>query len=137
MSFNKFKTDGYCVGGRHKSGTKNIVGEITINKKTGKEVKLLVGKCVICNRKKTMIVSDNVIQAEGLGDFFKNLGKISAKAGKKLAKNVLSNPGRALDLTAKIATAATTRSPKAALSTLPEVINFYHTGKGLYLGKFV
>ena len=84
-----------------------------------------------------MIVSDNVIQAEGLGDFFKNLGKISAKAGKKLAKNVLSNPGRSLDLTVKIATAATTKSPKAALSTLPEVINFYHTGKGLYLGKFV
>ena len=137
MSFNKFKTDGYCVGGRHKSGTKNIVAEITINKKTGKEVKLLVGKCVICNRKKTMIVSDNVIQAESLGDFFKNLGKNSAKAGKKLAKNVLSNPGRALDLTAKIATAAATKSPKAALSTLPEVINFYHTGKGLYLGKFV
>ena len=137
MSFNKFKTDGYCVGGRHKSGTKNIVGEITINKKTGKEVKLLVGNCMICNRKKTMIVSDNVIQAEGLGSFFKNLGKISSKAGKKLAKNVISNPGRALDLTAKIATAAATKSPKAALSTLPEVINFYHTGKGLYLGKFV
>ena len=137
MSFNKFKTDSYCVGGRHRSATKNIVGDISINKKSGKEVKLLVGKCVICNRKKTMIVSDNVIQAEGLGDFFKNLGKISAKAGKKLAKNVLSNPGRALDLTAKIATAAATKSPKAALSTLPEVINFYHTGKGVYLGKFV
>ena len=84
-----------------------------------------------------MIASDNVIQAEGLGDFFKNLGKISAKAGKKLAKNVLSNPGRALDLTAKIASAASTKSPKAALSTLQEVINFYHTDKGLYLGKFV
>ena len=84
-----------------------------------------------------MIVSDNIIQAESLGDFFKNLGKISAKAGKKLAKNVLSNPGRALDLTAKIATAAATKSPKAALSTLPEVFNFYHTGKGIYLGKFV
>ena len=137
MNSQKFKTDSYCVGGRHKSGTKNIVGEITINKKTGKEVKLLAGKCVICNRKKTMIVSDNVIQAEGFGNFFKNLGKISAKAGKKLAKNVISNPGRALDLTAKIATAAATKSPKAALSTLPEVINFYHTGKGLYLGKFV
>ena len=137
MTFQKFKTNSYCVGGRHQSATKNIVGDITINKKTGKEVKLLVGKCAICNRKKTMIVSDNVIQAEGLGDFFKNLGKISAKAGKKLAKNVLSNPGRALDLTAKIATAAATKSPKAALSTLPEVINFYHTGKGIYLGKFV
>ena len=137
MSFQKFKSESYCVGGRHKSATKNIVGDITINKKTGKEVKLLVGKCAICNRKKTMIVSDNVIQAEGLGDFFKNLGKISAKAGKKLAKNVLSNPGPALDLTAKIATAAASKSPKAALSTLPEVINFYHTGKGVYLGKFV
>ena len=137
MSFQKFKSESYCVGGRHKSATKNIVGDITINKKSGKEVKLLVGKCAICNRKKTMIVSDNVIQAEGLGDFFKNLGKISAKAGKILAKNVLSNPGRALDLTAKIATAAATKSPKAALSTLPEVINFYHTSKGVYLGKFV
>ena len=137
MSFQKFKSDSYCVGGRHRSNTKNITGEISVNKKTGKQIKLLVGKCVSCNRKKSMIVSDNVIQAEGLGDFFKNLGKVSAKAGKKLAKNVLSNPGRALDLTAKIATATATKSPKAALSTLPEVINFYHTGKGLYLGKFV
>ena len=84
-----------------------------------------------------MIVSDNVIQAEGLGDFFKNLRKISAKAGKKLATNIISNPRRALNLTAKIATSAVTKSPKAALSTLPEVINFYHTDKGLYLGKFV
>ena len=84
-----------------------------------------------------MIVSDNVIQAEGLGDFFKHLGKISAKAGKKIAKSVLSNPARALDLTAKIATATASKSPKAALSTLLEVINLYHTGKGIYLGKFV
>ena len=137
MNYQKFEKDSYCVGGKHKSGTKNITGEITFNKKSGKEIKLLVGKCVICNRKKSMIVSDNTIEAEGLGSFFKNLGKISAKAGKKLAKNVLSNPGRASDLTAKIATAAATKSPKAALSTLPEVINFYHTGKGLYLGKFV
>ena len=83
-----------------------------------------------------MTVFDNTIKAEGLGSFFKILGKISAKAGKKLAKNVISNPGRALDLTAKIATAAATRSPKAALSTLPEAINFYHTGKGLYLPRF-
>ena len=52
MSSQKFKTDSYCVGGRHKSATKNIVGDITINKKTGKEVELLIGKCVICDRKK-------------------------------------------------------------------------------------
>ena len=137
MSSQKFATDSYCVGGRHRSGTKDITGEITVNKKTGKDTKLLVGKCVICNRKKSMIVSDNTIKAEGLGSFFKNLGKISSKAGKKLAKNVLKNPGRALEIGANIATAAATKSPKAALCTLPEVINFYHTGKGLYLGKFV
>ena len=136
MNSQKFATDSYCVGGRHRSGTKDITGEITVNKKTGKDTKLLVGKCMVCNRKKSMIVSDNTIKAEGLGSFFKNLGKISSKAGKKLAKNVLTNPGRALDLTAKIATAAATKSPKAALSTLPEVINFYHTGKGLYLPRF-
>ena len=137
MSFNKFENDSYCVGGRHRSATKDIVGNITNNKKTGKEVKLLVGKCVICNRKKTMIVSDNVIQAEGLGNFFKNLGKKGLNVSKKMAKNVLSNPGRALDLTAKIATTAASRNSKQALSTLPELITFYNTGRGLYLGKFV
>ena len=137
MSFQKFKTNSYCVGGRHQSATKNIVGDITINKKTGKEVKLLVGKCVICDRKKTMIVSDNVIQAEGLGDFFKNLGKVSSKAAKKLAKNALKNPSRFLEIGANVAAATASRNPKAALSTLPEVIDFYHTGKGVYLGKFV
>ena len=132
MSFQKFKSDCYCVGGRHRSATVKIYGDIT-----SKGNKVIIGYCSICNRKKSMTVSDNTIKAEGLSSFFKNLGKISSKAGKKLAKNVLINPGRALDLTAKIATAAATKSPKASLSTLPEVINFYHTGKGLYLGKFV
>ena len=136
MSFQKFKSDSYCVGGKHRSSTKNIVGDITINKKNSKKVKLLVGNCVICDRKKTMIVSDNVIQAEGLGDFFKNLGKKGLNVSKKMAKNVLSNPGRALDLTARIATAAASRNSKQALSTLPELITFYHTGKGLYLPRF-
>ena len=132
MSFQKFKSDSYCVGGRHRSATVKIYGDIATEGS-----KVLIGYCSICNRKKSMTVSDNTIKTEGLSSFFKNLGKISAKAGKKLAKNVISNPGRALDLTAEIATAAATKSPKAALSTLPEVINFYHTGTGLYLGKFV
>ena len=115
---------------------RKTVGDITINKKTGKEVKLLVGKCVICDRKKTMIVSDNVIQAEGLGDFFKNLGKVSSRAAKKLATNALKNPARFLEIGANVAAATASRNPKAALSALPEVINFYHTGKGLYLPRF-
>ena len=84
-----------------------------------------------------MIVSDNTVQAEGLGSLFKNLGRSSAKAGKKLATNVIKNPGRVLEITSNIATAAATKSPQAALSSAPEVINFYHTGRGFYLGKFV
>ena len=133
MSFQKFKSDSYCVGGRHRSATVKIYGDIT-----SKGGKVLIGYCSICNRKRSMTVSDNTIEAEALSSFFENLGgKISAKAGEKLAKNVISNPGRALDLTAKIATSAATKTPKAALSTLPEVIKFYHTVKGFYLGKFV
>ena len=84
-----------------------------------------------------MIVSDNVIQAERLSDFFKTLGKKGLNVSKKMTKNVLKNPGRALDLTAKIATAAASKNSKQALLTLPELITFYNTGKGLYLGKFV
>ena len=71
MTFQKIKTNSSCVGGKHYSGTKNISGEITLNEKTGGETKLLVGKCMVCGK----IVSNNTIQAEGLSDFFKKLGK--------------------------------------------------------------
>ena len=80
MNSQKFKTNSYCVGGEHYSRTKNVTGEITVNKKTGKQVKLLVGKCVICNRKKSMIVSDNIIEVEGLGVFLQKFGKDFCKS---------------------------------------------------------
>ena len=51
MSFQKFKTNSYCVDQKHYSGTKNIVGEITFSTKTGRESKLLVGHCSARNRK--------------------------------------------------------------------------------------
>ena len=127
------KSDSYCVGGRHRSATKkNIYGDMT-----SEGSKVLIAYCSVCNRKKSMTVSDKAIQAEGLGSFFKELGRISAKAGKKLATIVLKNPGRALKIGANVGTAFAAGSRKAALSSLPEVINFYRTGKGLYLGKFV
>ena len=131
MSFQKFKTNSYCLGQRHYSGTKNITGEIAYIKKTGKEIKCLVGKCVICDKRKSMIVSDNTIQAEGLGDFFKNLGRVSSKAAKKLATTALKNPSRFLEIGANVATAAVSKNPKKVLSTLPQVSNFYHKGQGI------
>ena len=132
MSFQNFKSGSYCVGGGHRSATKNIYGDIT-----SKGSKVLIGRCSVCNRKRSMIVSDSTIKAEGLSSFFKNLGKISAKAGKKLATNVLKNLARPLEIGANVATAAASRNPKAALSTLPEVIKFYHEGRGLYSGNFI
>ena len=52
MNSQKLKTDRCWVGGKHRSGTKKITGEITVNKKTGKQIKFLVGKCGIYDRKK-------------------------------------------------------------------------------------
>ena len=132
MTFQKFKSDFYCVGGRHRFATTKIYGDIT-----SKGSKVLIGYCSICNRKKSMTVSDNSIKAESLGSFFKILGKISVEAGKTLATNALKNPAKFLEIGANVATTAASRTPKAAFSTLLEVVNFYHTGKSFYLGKFV
>ena len=74
MTFNKIKSDSYCVGGRHRSATVKIYGDVT-----SKSSKVLIGYCSICNRKKSMTFSDDTIKVEGLGDFFKNLGKVSLK----------------------------------------------------------
>ena len=76
-----------------------------------------------------------LLQAKGLGDFCKNLGKKGLNVSKEMAKNVLGNPRGTLDLSAKIATAAVSKKSKQALSLLPELITFYNTGKGLYPGK--
>ena len=116
MRFQKVKSDFSCVGGRHRSATVKIYGDITS--------KVLIDFCTICNRENSMTVSDNTIQAESLGSFFKGLGKISAKASEKLATNVLKNPGIALEIGTNVAIAAASRNPKNVLSTLPEVINF-------------
>ena len=62
-----------------------------------------------------MTISDNTISAEGLGDFFKNLGKKGRNVSKKVQKNELKNPGRALELTANVACAFANKNPKAAL----------------------
>ena len=47
MTFNKFKTDSYCIGGRHRSATKNINADIA-----SKVSKALIGYCSVRNRKK-------------------------------------------------------------------------------------
>ena len=131
MSFSKFKNNSYCVGGKHYSATTNIRGDITQNKKTGAPVKLLRRTCSTCKRNKSLIVSDQTIQAEGLGDFFRGIGKAAKSVGKK----ILNNPGRALELAANNGTAAASKNPRMIAATAPDIIKFVHQGKGLYLGK--
>ena len=130
-SYEKFKNNSYCVGGGHYTSTKDIKPKITYNKKTNKEVKLFEGKCSSCNRKKTRIVSDNTIEAEGLQIFFKGLGK----AAKSIAKKIVNNPTRALEIGTNLTTAALTKNPKALASQAPSVLKFIHHGNGLYVGK--
>ena len=118
----KFKTNSYCVGGRHYSGTNNIRGVVS-----AKGTKMLKGNCTKCRRNKSMTVSDATIEAEALKDFFKSVGRATANFGKKVA----NNPVRALEIASKIGRAAARRNPRAALSTNPDLIKFATTGEGI------
>ena len=132
---NRFKSNSYCVGGRHYSGTNNIRGVVT-----AKGTKMLKGNCVKCKRNKSKTVSDATIEAEGLKNFLKIVGKAIANLGKKIA----NKPVRALESASKIGSAAASRNPRAALSATPDFFKFATTGegikvvqegRGLYLGK--
>ena len=131
---NKFQTNSYCVGGRHYSGTNNMRGFVLTN-----GTKMLKVNCVKCRRNKLMTVSDATLEAEGLKDFFKSVGKATVNFGKKVAKN----PVRTLEIASKIGSAAASRNPRAALSATPDLNKFatngegikvVQKGRGLYLG---
>ena len=70
-------------------------------------VKLLRGTCSTCKRDNSLIVSDQTIQAAGLGNFFRGVGK----AAKNVGKRILNKPGRALEIAANIGTAAAGKNP--------------------------
>ena len=128
MSYNKFINNSYCVGGKHYSPTTNIYGDITnTGISMGRPVQILRGNCMICNRNKSLTVSEQTIDGEGLGDFFKHLGSAAKNVGKKL----LNNLGRALEIAANIETAAASKNPRMIAATAPDVIKFVHQGKGL------
>ena len=74
-----------------------------------------------------MTVSDATIEAVGLKDFFKSVGKATDNFGKKVA----NNPVRALEITSKIGSAAASRNPRAALSATSDLIKFATTGEGI------
>ena len=126
MSNNKFINNSYCVGGKHYSPTTNIYGDATnTGISMGRPVKIIRGNCMICSRNKGLIVSDRTMNAEGLGDFFKHLGSAAKNVGKK----ILNNPGRALEITANIGTAAASKNPRLIAATAPELLNLFIKGR--------
>ena len=68
--------------------------------------------------------------------FFKTFAGILEKVGKKLETNMMKNPGRALEIGARIGNAAVGENPTAASGTIPDVMFFHQTGNSLYLGNF-
>ena len=132
MSSQKHKNNSYSVGGCLYSGTASIEGDIT---KTGQ--KIIIGKRVQRKKGKSMTVNNaNSREAEGLGKVFKNLEERSAGAVRKLATIVLKKPATAFGKGARIVSEAESRNPKATFSTVPDVLDFYCTGKGFFLGTF-
>ena len=100
---------------------------------------MLKGSCTKCRINKSMTVSDATIEAQGLKDCFKSVGKATVNFEKKVA----ISPVRALEIASKIGSAAASRNPRAALSATPDLIKFASTvegikvvqkGRGLYLG---
>ena len=81
MSFQKIKSVSYCVGGRYRSATTKIYGDIT-----SQGSKVLVGYCSTRTRKKSLTASDITKETEGRGDLFKNSGKKGLNVSKKRQK---------------------------------------------------
>ena len=70
LNFQKFNSDSYCVDGEHRSARTIFYGDITT-----KGSKVMIGFCSNRNRKKSMTVSDNTIQSEGVSFFSKIWGR--------------------------------------------------------------
>ena len=70
------------------------------------------------------------MDGEGLGDFFKQIGKEAKNVGMK----ILNNQNRALELGANVGTAAASKNPKLIAATAPKSLNLYIKGT-IYIGE--
>ena len=82
-------------------------------------------------RKKSMFFDSKVTQVERLRSSFNNFGKGSSQARKEFATKKMKNGGKTLGVGAKNGSATVSKNLKSALSTTPDVTNFYRTEEGL------
>ena len=130
LSYRNSGTSSYRVDGRHWLPTAKTKAA---KFKPGR--KFDVGICIVCNRKKSINVNNKTIEAEESGLFFK-LGKIflvmQFKKHNCNGKSRMSFQNRR-----KNECAAVSRYLRAVLYNIPDVLNFHHTGREIYLEKVV
>ena len=88
---------------------------------------MLKGNCLKCMRNKAMTVSDSTIEAEGLKDFLKGVGRATVNFGKKVA----NNPVIAFETASKKGSAAASKNPRAVLSATLHLVKFGTNGEGI------
>ena len=100
----KPKTNSFCVGRHFHSSTVSSEGDIPRIRWN-----LLVANGVKWSRKKVMTVIDKTFEVEGFDKLYKNRRIGSAKADTSLTTYETKNPGGALDIGAKISSAAVSK----------------------------
>ena len=85
------------------------------------------------NRKKLMAVNLTTKRSWRIGNFFKTMGKASAREGKKLAIKVMKSLGGWLEFGAKVDEADVSRIGEETVSSVPDVTSFCQIGEGSYL----
>ena len=93
---------------------------------------MLKGTCKNFKRKKSMTVSDSVIEADFLKGFFLiNVAKAAVCFGKQFA----NNPLKALEIASIIGTSRATKDLAGVLSSTPDLIHFATKVEGIRLAQ--
>ena len=126
INYDRLTSYYFCLGGKLHSLTTNVKSAISFKKKTRKDIEIEIFKdgWSKCGRTKTKTVSGNTIEAGGLGNIFKSMGK----AAESFPTKVVNNPKKALALAAHLSTTAATIYLKALPATAPSVVTFIHQG---------
>ena len=118
MCFEKLKTNGYCFGGCHRSGTSCNDCDLTRTSQ-----KLVFGISVHFIRKNSTFACDKTLRAKGKCSFFTNSRSSSAGVSKKLATIIMKTPWKALGIWAKIGTEIVSENSYTILVTIAELKN--------------
>ena len=113
-------------------GCHQLVTNSTKNDLTKSSQHFRFGTCNQCHIKKLIVVSDETVLGDVFWQSFKNIGKMFPETGKKLATTVKNNPGRTLEIGAKMGGSAVSKKFEAVLSTILDVMKIYHTREGFF-----